>query len=138
MSPAEGAVSSVLGADVSGFPSCPGAEASVVKHGDFNDSEASLDGVGEQQPSRTVDLLILLLDEPGDLLQHLLVVSLHTEEGDVGGDTGETSLQVRPPAELLCLSVQVIQTAYGLLKLSLVHPGLELGGDSGVEPADGP
>lgn len=35
------------------------------------DSESSLDGVSEQEASRCVDLVVLLLDELGDFLQHL-------------------------------------------------------------------
>ena len=71
--------------------SVTGSRPRLGEKTDLNDPEATLHWVSQQQSSLGPHLLVLLVDEPGHLLQTLLVVSLRTEVDDVGSQTGHAT-----------------------------------------------
>lgn len=106
---------------------------------------ASLYGVGDEQTSGGVDLLILLLNVLGYLLQHLtpaggeeggqnqklpfissaleeseephlLISRLHAEEDEVRRGAGQAALQVRLAPDFLRLCVKGVQRLHGVLE----------------------
>lgn len=82
--------------------------ASVLVDGDLDNSHSSFYGICDEQASGSVNLLILFLDVLANLLQHLLVAGLYTEEDQVCCRTGQAPLQVGLPPNLLRLGIVII------------------------------
>lgn len=114
------------------------AAAPVLIDGDLDNPHSTLHGVRKQEASWGKDLLILLLDVAGDLLENLLVVGLHAEEDEVGGGAGQAALEVGAAPNLLGLCVEAVERLHSLFKELPLDPAVQLWGEFGLELTDGP
>lgn len=113
------------------------AATPVLIDGDLDNPHATFHRIREQEPSRRKDLLILLLDVTGDLLENLLIVRLHAEEDEVGCGTGQAALQVGAAPNLLSLRIKTIEGLHGLFKELPLDPAIQLWGELGLELTGG-
>lgn len=114
------------------------AAAPVLIDGDLDNPHPTLHRVCKQEASRRKDLLILLLDVAGDLLEDLLIVGLHAEEDEVGSGTRQAALEVGTAPNLLCFCVKAVESLHSLLKELSLNPAVQLWREFGLELTNGP